>query len=171
MQVRTVSWPVTGDRTAFRRRMVVSLGGGAILIALAVAIAALAKPSLLVPLLPLAGAALLLVVVWTHGTARSAARRAEVERSFAGLVVLHHGEAYAVERRPVLGEFATRRDAARTAVDRGGWAVIVKAWDRFYLLAAAPARDVAPRDAPVSFRSRAVADVVPAVHDHVAVGA
>lgn len=171
MQVRTVSWPVSGDRTTFRRRMVASVGGGAFVVVATVAIAALANPALLRPLLPLAGAAMLLVVVWTHGAARSAARRAEVERSFAGLVVLHHGEAYAVEQRPVLGEFATRRDAARAAVDRGGWAVIVKAWDRFYLLAAAPARDAGPRDAPVSFRSRAVADVVPAVHDHVAVGA
>jgi hypothetical protein len=166
MQVRTVSWPVMGDRATFRRRLALLLGTGAVAVAAAVGIAGVANEALLRPVLPLAGATLLLMLLWAHGVARGAGRRAEVRRSFAGLVVLHHGEAYAVADRPVLGEFATRRDAARAAIERGGWAIIVQAWDRFYLLAASPARE--GRDAPVSFRSRAVADVVPAVRDDVA---
>lgn len=165
MQVRTVSWPVSGDRTTFRRRLALLLTCGAMVIATGVAAAALVNGALLRPLLPLAASALLLLLLWTHGAARAAARRAEVERSFAGLVVLHQGEAYQVADRPVLGEYATRRHAARAAVERGGWAIIVGAWDRCYLLAATPARDAARSSAPVSFRSSAVADVVPAIHE------
>lgn len=171
MQERSVSWPVQGDRATFRRRIASMLGAGSTLIAAAVAIATTANPALLLPLLPLAASAMLLVLMWTHGVARTTARRAEVDRSFAGLVVLHHGEAYAIGRDPILGEYATRRHAARAAIERGGWAVIVQAWDRYYLLAASPALDAAPGVAPVSFRSRAVADVVPAVHDDIALGA
>lgn len=172
MQVRTVSWPVTGDQATFRRRLATRLGAGALAIAASVTCASLLNPALLVPLLPLAVSAFLLCLLWTHGAARAAARRAEVEHSFAGLAVLHHGDAYEVAPRPILGEFATRRDAARAAVERGGWAIIVQAWDRFYLLAAQPARDAAGTGrAPVSFRSRAVSDVVPAIQDDVAIGA
>lgn len=171
MQVRTVSWPVAGDRVTFRRHLATLLGAGTALIAASVAMAAIVNPALLRPLLPLAASALLLVLVWTHGAARAAARRTEVEQSFAGLLVLHHGQAYQVAERPILGEFPTRRHAARAALERGGWAIIVQAWDRFYLLAAAPARDAERRRPPVSFRSRAVADVVPAVRDDVALGA
>ncbi|MCW2925517.1 MAG: hypothetical protein JWM98_2921, partial [Thermoleophilia bacterium] len=129
------------------------------------------RPSLLGPLLPLAAAALLLLLLWVHGAARATARRAEVERSFAGLVVLHHGVAYSVADSPMLGEHPTRRQAARAALDRGGWALVVHAWDRYYLLAATPATAATPRTSPVSFRSRAVADVVPAIRDDVALGA
>lgn len=171
MQVRSVSWPVTGDQATFRRRLVSTLVAGAAVIGACVAVATVLNPALLRPLLPLAGAAFLLCLLWTHGAARSAARRAEVEHSFAGLAVLHHGVAYEVARRPILGEFSTRRHAARAAVERGGWALIVKAWDRYYLLSAQPASEAARRRAPVSFRSRAVADVVPAVRDDVALGA
>lgn len=170
MQVRAVSWPTLGDRTTFRRRLVASSGLGAIAVLLATAAPALYRPELLVPSLPLAAGALVLLLLWTHGAARSAARRAELERSFAGLTVMHHGEAFAVARQPLLGEFPSRRQAAHAALDRGGWAVIVHAWDRYYLLAARP-RTEASEASPVSFRSRAVADVVPAIHDDVAVGA
>ena len=118
------------------------------------------------PLLPGMLVAAGLGALWVHGAARRDARRAEVERSFAGLGVLHTGQRLVVpEQHALLGEFSSRRDAATAALDRGGWAVIVHAWDRFYLLRARPART---QQAPVAFRSRAVADVVPALHDHVA---
>ena len=165
MQVRTVSWPAMGDRATFRRRVMLLAGGGLAVVAASVALATVAQPALLRPLLPLAASALLLVLLWTHGAARTTARRTEVERSFAGLVVLHHGQAYEVEAAPMLGEHPSRREAARAALDRGGWAIIVHAWDRYYVLAAAPLRDSARGGiAAVSFRSRAVADVVPAIN-------
>lgn len=171
MQVRSVSWPIMGDRATFRRRLVVLAGFGIAVVVASVALTSLAQPSLLRPLLPLAASAMVLLLLWTHGAARSTARRTEVEQSFAGLVVLHLGRAYAVAQSPMLGEHPSRRQASRAALDRGGWALIVHAWDRYYLLAATPIKDATPRPAPVSFRSRAVSDVVPAIRDDVAVGA
>ncbi|MEO6867332.1 MAG: hypothetical protein ABI200_04855 [Gaiellales bacterium] len=169
MQVRSVSWPVLGDRATFRRTVTQYASLGSLAIAATVLIAAIANPGLLVPLLPLAGSAILLLMMWTHGAARTAARRRELEQSFAGLMVIHHGEAYKVEQdAPVIGAYATRRHAAHAALDRGGWAIIVQAWDRCYLLAAQPAHDAAREAAPVSFRSRAVADVIPALLDDAA---
>jgi hypothetical protein len=142
------------------------VAGGAIVIGSGVVIATIANPALLRPVLPLAAGALLLTLLWTHAAARTSARRAEVARSFAGLTVLHLGERYAVADRPLLGEYATRRDAARAALDRGSWAIIVQAWDRYFLLAAHPVTDAMTRGPdPVSFRSRAVADVIPAIRD------
>lgn len=168
MQVRSVSWPTRGDRATFRRRRLAMLASGGLVIALGLGAAYLASPELLRPLLPLAASAALLLLMWTHAAARTMARRAELEQSFAGLAVVHHGERYEVAQRCMLGEFTSRRHAARAAIDRGGWAIIVHAWDRWYLLAATPAKRVgheAAALAPVSFRSRAVADVVPAVRD------
>jgi hypothetical protein len=142
------------------------VAAGAITIAAGVAAATIANPALLRPVLPLAAGTLLLTLLWTHASARRSARRAEVSRSFAGLTVLHLGQRYAVAERPLLGEYATRRDAARAALDRGSWAIIVQAWDRYFLLAAHPVTDAATRrPEPVSFRSRAVADVIPAIRD------
>lgn len=171
MQVRTVSWPTKGDQATFRRRAAVLACAGLALVAAPVVMAVALEPALLRPVLPLAASALLLLLLWTHGAARTAARRAEVERSFAGLVVLHQGQAYQVAAHPMLGEHPSRRQAARAALDRGGWALIVHAWDRYYVLAAIPARQDNSRPAPVAFRSRAVADVVPALRDDVAIGA
>ena len=167
--VQSVNWPMQGDQTTFRRRALVTGIVGMILIAGTIALAAYLNPALVQPLAPLALAAGLLHGLWVHGAARRVARRAEVERSFADLTVLHHGAAFAIGNRPLRGEFASRRHAARAALERGGWAVIVHAWDRYYVLACEPAKQ--PRRAPVSFRSRAVADVVPAVRDDVAVSA
>ncbi len=171
MQVRAVSWPTQGDRSTFRRRALLLGSLGLSVIVVAVAAATLANEQLLRPLLPLAVACGLLLLLWIHGAARTAARRAEVEQSFAGLAVLHHGASFQVARRPLLGEYATRRAAARAAIERGGWAIIVRAWDRWYLLAAAPTRAVDAGATPVSFRSRAVADVVPAIHDEISASA
>jgi hypothetical protein len=122
------------------------------------------EPALLRPVLPLAAGMGMLAALWIHGAARSSARRAEMERSFAGLVVLHHGEAYQVADRPIIGSYASRRHAASAALERGSWAIIVQAWDRCWLLDARPVSERSTQRPPVSFRSRAVADVIPAIH-------
>lgn len=170
--MRNVNWPTRGDAAAFRRRAVVltTLGMGSIALMLGGATAV--NGELLVPMLPLGGSAALLLALWVHGSARTAARRSEVMRSFAGLRVLHHGASFEVATTDtVLGEYPSRRQAAVAAMDRGSWAIIVHAWDRYYLLACQPA--AARRDGetalPVALRSRAVADVVPAIYDEIAV--
>lgn len=163
MQVRSVSWPVLGDEATFRRRAFLLAATGASVIVAGLVISVVANPALLRPLLPLAASAGLLLGLWVHGSAKASARRAEVEQSFAGLVVLHHGQAFQVDDQPMLGTYASRRHAASAALERGGWAIIVQAWDRYWLLSAAPVRDTEPRRNPVSFRSRAVADVIPAI--------
>lgn len=165
MQVRSVSWPVLGDQATFRRRAALLAVTGAAAIVAGLVVAVVANPALLRPLLPLAASAGLLLGLWVHGSAKSSARRAEVERSFAGLVVLHQGQAFQVDDQPMLGAYASRRHAASAALDRGGWAIIVQAWDRYWLLSASPAREESPRSTPVSFRSRAVADVIPAIRE------
>jgi hypothetical protein len=132
----------------------------------------LLTPSHVISTLPLATVSLVLSIMWVHGVARRRARRRELERSFAQLTVLYQGNRYEIGSSPLIGEFPTRRHAARAALDRGGWAVIVRAWDRYYVLACVPAEATdAYAVTPVSFRSRAVADVVPAIRDDVALGA
>lgn len=170
--MRTVNWPARGDAHAFRRRALLLAATGTALTLLALAGATLANGALLLPLLPLAGSGLLLTVLWAHGAARTGARRAEIERSFAGLRVLHHGQSFTVvQDAPVVAEHPTRRLAARAAIDRGRWAVIVHAWDRYYVLACHPSATRDGEDVPVAFRSRAVSDVVPAIVDDVAASA
>ncbi|MCB0878751.1 MAG: hypothetical protein KDC46_07200 [Thermoleophilia bacterium] len=164
MQVRSVSWPAQGDVATFRRRSLVLGMVAATMLVVPLVTAMLVNPLLVRPALPLVAGTALLAALWIHGAARESARRAEVERSFAGLSVLHHGAAYRVDQHPVLGSYSSRRHAASAALDRGGWALVVRAWDRYWLLAATPAEErerEAP--APVSFRSRAVADVIPAI--------
>lgn len=168
---RSVSWPRQGDATTFRRSALAWGALGSTLVVIGLGAAALVDLMLLRPLAPLAAAALLLLALYAHGAARAAARRAEVRRSFAGMTVVHRGQAFAVADAPLLGEHPTRRHAARAAMDRGGWAAIVHAWDRYYVLACLPAdgsSDAVAGRSPVSFRSRAVADIVPAIRDEVA---
>lgn len=169
--MRQVNWPNLGDRDTFRRRSALLMALGAAAIVALIGSAALIRPPLIAPLLPLGVALLLLHGLWVHGTARAAARRREVEVSFGGLVVVHDGSAFHVADRPILGEFSSRRHAARAAIDRGGWAIIVRAWDRCYLLACEPAKADEAVERAFSFRSRAVADVVPAIFDDVALTA
>ncbi len=155
-----------GDRTTFRRRALLLAAAGGACITAGLVVAVVANGALLRPLLPLAASTGLLLGLWVHGSAKASARRAEVERSFAGLVVLHHGQAFQVDEQPMLGTYASRRHAAAAALERGGWAIVVQAWDRYWLLSASPVRDAEPsRRAPVSFRSRAVADVIPAIRE------
>ncbi len=161
---RTVSWPTQGDQTTFRRRSITL--GAALALALIAAFGTLVAidPDTLRSALPLALGMGALSALWVHGSARATARRAELDRSFAGLVVVHHGVAYAVSQQPILGEYPNRRQAATAALDRGGWAIVIRAWDRYWLLDAAPVRAAQHGEpSPVSFRSRAVADVIPAI--------
>ena len=111
-------------------------------------------------MLPVITAATIVWAACTHRVARHRARSHEIVRSFAGMSVLHHGTVIRVDATPLLGDYGTRREAARAALDRGRWAVIVQAYDRWYVLAGAAT--LRPRT-PVSFRSRAVADIVPSV--------
>jgi hypothetical protein len=163
MQSRSVSWPVHGDLQTFRRRSAVLAAVCALVVVTPLALAAYLEPASVRPAIPLALGLGMLAALWIHGAARTSARRTELERSFAGLAVVHHGAAYRVGLRPVLGAYATRRAAATAALERGGWAIVVRAWDRYWLLAATPLREGEARRDPVSFRSRAVADVIPAV--------
>jgi hypothetical protein len=162
MNARTVSWPHQGDQATFRRRSLVLAATCTLLVLVPLVLTAMANPAAVRPALPLALGLGMLAALWIHGAARTSARRAELERSFAGLVVLHQGVAYRVDERPVLGAYPTRRHAASAALERGNWAIVVRAWDRCWLLAASPVRDDDSRTTPVSFRSRAVADVIPA---------
>lgn len=171
-QRRPVNWPAHGDPTAFRRYVLVRAILVTTMLLGACVAALLVEPSRAAAALPLALGAGALAAVWLHGAARGAARRREVVRSFAGLAVVHLGQRYRVEDAPMLGEYPTRRHAAAAALDRGRWAVMVRAWDRYYLLAAMPvsASDVdAAASTAVSFRTRAVADVVPATRDDAAI--
>lgn len=164
MQMRSVSWPTQGDQTTFRRRALLLGATASLLVIVPLVVATMIEPALLRPVLPLAAGMGMLAALWIHDTARASARRAELERSFAGLVVLHLGEAYQVADRPVLGSYASRRHAASAALDRGSWAIVVQAWDRCWLLDARPVASRATSTRPpVSFRSRAVADVIPAI--------
>lgn len=110
----------------------------------------------------LAAGALLLQLIWIHGRAQSAARRQEIVRSFAKLAVLHHGAAITIDPRPLHGEYTTRREAAWAAARCGSWAVLVRAYDRYYVLTGERSTSVLT---PLSFRSKAVADVVPALYE------
>lgn len=170
-----VSWPTKGDARTFRRRVTGAFATSAVVIAAGLGAAAAHDLALLRSLVPLAVSAALLVGLWTHGAARRAARRTEVERSFAGLVVRHHGRSYTVDTDPLAGEYPTRRHAAEAAMQRGSWALVVHAWDRYYLLSCAPHNEASTAPAaaavPVSFRSRAVSDVVPGITDGMALGA
>jgi len=106
--------------------------------------------------------ALFLALVWVHGRARSSAQRTEIVRSFADLTILHQGAGVRIDERPLLGEYGTRREAAWAAARCGQWAVIVAAYARYFVLTG---EYVPSGRGPVSFRSRAVADVVPALFE------
>lgn len=159
--MRNVQWPVYGDFEVFRRSFATTAAIGVVVIMGAAAAAASLVPALVWTLLPLTVAVLLLFGLWSHGHAQDAARRAEIVKSFAGLTVLHDGQAIRVSgEAPLVGEFDTRRAAARAAIELGHWAVIVRAYDHYYLLAGAR---TASLRTPVAFRTYAVADIVPAI--------
>lgn len=165
------TWTGRGDHQVFHRSLALTLGGVGVPMSIALAVAIWHDPATTRAVAPLALAMLLLLGLGAHAYAQRRARRADVERSFAGLSVLHHGVRYQVADAPMLGEFGTRRHAAQAAMQRGHWAIVVRAWDRYYLLAVS-APQPATSAKPVSFRSRAVTHVVPAIcDDNAAIGA
>lgn len=159
--VKAIQWPIYGDAAVFQRTLI-SYGclGAASAIGLTIT-GVLQQPNYVGTILPLGVALLMLVTLWAHGRAQSRARRAEIVKSFAGLTVVHDGHAIELDLHPMLGEFTTRRTAARAAIDLGRWAVIVTAYERFYVLTGKRTSDF---KSPVAFRMRAVADIVPAIN-------
>lgn len=117
-------------------------------------------PAMIATTLPLGAAAGMIALLWAHARAQRASRRAEIARSFAGLTAVHNGHAIKLSDAPLRGDFSTRRRAVSAALDLGGWAVIVYAYDRYYLLVG---RIVTGSRHAVAFRTRAVMDVVPAI--------
>lgn len=99
------------------------------------------------------------LVCWAK--ARKAARRAEIVRSFAGLIVMRDGHAVRIDRQPVRGEWRMRFDAVKQAMLLGGWVVVVEAYGRYWVLTGSDAR---ARPTPVTFRNTAVSEIVPAIH-------
>lgn len=159
-----VNWPVHGNRQTFHRELGLRLAAGSMLVLGAVALTAARWPDLLAPVLPLATGALMMLLLWSHARASHKARRVEVLRSFAGMTVVYQGHAVNVKRdAPLIGEFSSRSDAVRAAIVHGRWAVIVLAWGRYYALAGSQSAERRVR--PLSFRTAAVADVVPSVMD------
>lgn len=161
LQVRSIHWPIHGDRGVFRRALILHSGvGSAVIVALALAISA-SVPGITPTLAPLAVALVLLGLLWSHSRAQAAARRAEIVNSFVGLTVLHHGHAIRIgDGDPLVGEYDTRRAAAQAAMALGRWGVIIRAYDRYFVLAGDRTAGVRT---PVAFRTAAVADVVPAI--------
>lgn len=160
--VRSIQWPVHGDRSVFQRTLLLhALAGAAAIVAAATAVT-ISVPGIAATIVPLAVALVVLELLWSHNRAQSSARRAEIRNSFAGLTVLHHGHAIHVSADdPLVGEYDSRRSAAHAAVALGNWAVIVRAYDRYFVLAGTRTERVGT---PVAFRTSAVADVVPAIH-------
>lgn len=169
VNVRSISWPDQGDRNVFQRNMLLHATAGTLAIVTAAAAGVQLVPSLVTTLVPLAVGMVLIGLLWSHARAQGAARRAEIVNSFAGLAIIHDGFVISVDREPLMGEFATRRDAARAAIDSGGWGVIVKAYDRYYLLSGHRSRALGAT--PVAFRTRAVTDIVPSLRSDDAISA
>lgn len=153
-------WPAHGDRKVFRRTMMARAASLVVAIGTLSAITALAIPVVAGVALSFGVALATLAVIWSHARAQDSARRVEIVKSFATLTVLFDGQAIRLDRRPLLGEFGTRREAAHAAMAAGCWAVIVHAYEHFYVLTGTRTRDVRT---PVSFRTRAVSDIVPAI--------
>lgn len=168
ISARTVSWPARGDASAFRKRTVILASLISLTITAPLLILELTNPGAIRSSLPLAIGVGLLAALWIHGAARSYARQRELERSFAGLIVLHLGKRYRISATPYLGSFTSRKDACEAALLRGHWAAVVRAWDRYWLLQATPVHDRDHSNGPVSFRSRAIADIIPAIRDSAA---
>lgn len=166
VSVKKVQWPVVSDTRAFRRAVAPRLAAGTSIVLGSSIALGMAHHRLVAPLLPLATGLLLVVVLWSHSRAERVARREEVLRSFAGMAVSHHGLVVRVlPEGSFLGEHDSLIEAKRTARDHGRWAVIVKAWGRYYTLIGT--LEQRRSGTPVSFRTSAVADVEPAILDDV----
>lgn len=148
-----------GDRSVFQRAMIVYVVT-CLVCAAGWFAGTMQLPARYMPTaIPLGVALLMLALLWSHARCQRRSRRAEIVKSFAGLTVVHHGRAVRIADTPFAGEFGTRKQAVLAATRLGRWAVVVRAYDRYYLLAGRPTSAVVT---PVALRTRAVADVVPA---------
>ncbi len=161
--MRRIDWPHNGVATVLVRHM--ALGALPVLMVLAainLMTYAYARAASM-PLLLVSMSALLVSGAVIHNRALKAARKAEIIRSFAGLSVIHGGHSVKVDTHPRTSIHVSRADAVRTAFDHGGWSVIVKAYDAWYLLSGT---HIKHGSHPVAFRTRAVADLVPSISTH-----
>lgn len=158
--MRTVQWPDSGDGQVFRKLMMRGVTATVAVISFVTTVLSLLFPAFMTATIPFGVASIMLVSLWIHARAFEAARSAEIVRSFAGLAVLHRGTMVTIDSKPLVGTFETRFAAAAAALDRGIWAVIVCAYDRYYLLSGSHSEN---KKSPFAFRTAAVADVVPAV--------
>ena len=158
--MQQVNWPENGNRSTYRKYMWASVAAGLVMAASLATVTACYDPSHVALMLPVITGMLIIWGGGCHMVARRRAQSTEIVRSFAGLSVLHHGTVIRIDSEPLLGDYSTRREAARTALERGHWAVIVRAYGRWFLLSGAA---TAGARTPVSFRTRAVADIVPSV--------
>ncbi len=158
--MRGIHWPDNGNGRAFRRSLLGTFVPGTV--AAAAALIAAVWAGWVVPGVAIAigVSAVLAEYVLARRHARRVARRVEIVLSFSGLEVLHQGTRLKIrEKGALIGEWRTRRQAADAAIAVGCWAVLVRAYGRYWALAA----DTVSTSGAVSFRNRAVADIVPAI--------
>jgi hypothetical protein len=165
MQRKTVQWPSNGRKSTFHRAVAIRLFVGVALMAAAVAATWHIAPQSANLIAVICSGSLAIWTLWAIAHARQRAQHAEIIASFAGLHVLFHKRLFRIGARPLIGAYVSRRAAVNASLEHGSWAVIVRAYGRWYALAATP-QDVAGRAAgPFSFRTAAVADVIPSVRD------
>ncbi len=164
MDVKSVQWPAHGTPKAYRRGMRIRISIGIVLATASIAACWLASPTVLPVASMITGTFLGIWMMWAHARSRHRAQQAEIVSSFANLHVIHHKQLLRIRRNPLIGAYMSRREAVLASLDRGEWAVIIRAYGRWYALAAEQRPPARPSE-PISFRTRAVADVVPSVVD------
>lgn len=162
--MKSVQWPAHGTPRAYRRGMRIRVTIGVAIAAVVIASCWIFEPSLISAVCMITGSFLGIWMMWAHSRSRCRAQQSEIIASFADLHVIHHKQLLRIRREPFIGAYMSRREAVLASLDRGDWAVIVRAYGRWYALAAEQQPPARPSQ-PISFRTRAVADVVPSVVD------
>ena len=162
---QTVHWPANGRPATYRRAMIVRMCAGIVIAAVVLAALWLTNPHAMNMAAMLTASSLLIWTMGSHAGSRRRAQRAEIVASFASMHIIHQNTQLRVGAAPLIGSYRHRRDAVRASVRRGCWTVIVRAYGRWYVLAADQVAAHNRRPGPLSFRSRAVADVVPSIAD------